>query len=94
MMLRSTFSALWLALAIMAITFSSCDDDDDTNVAATTGALNIEVENVVGKEPLALNTGNYTTEAGDHFTVTTFNYYLSNIKLTKADGSAFVQRES
>lgn len=87
-MLRSTFSTLWAALTIIAFSFSSCDKDD------TTGALNIEMENVVGAAPLALNTGNYTTEAGDHFVVSTFNYYISNIKLTKADGSTFVQPES
>jgi hypothetical protein len=92
-MLFSKLTALWVALAVSAITFTSCDKDGSTPTA-TTGTLDVEMENVVGTSPLALNTGNYTTEAGDHFTVTTFNYYISNIKLTKADGSAFIQPDS
>lgn len=92
-MLFSKFSALWIALAVIAFSFSSCDNDDD-DPAASTGKLDIEMENTVGTAPLVLNTGNYTTEAGDRFTVTTFNYYISNIKLTKSDGSTFAQPES
>ncbi|GGF18566.1 MbnP family protein [Hymenobacter cavernae] len=92
-MLFSRFSALFLALAITAISLTGCDKDD-SSPASNTGELDIEIENVVGTTPLALNTGTYTTEAGDHFTVTKFNYYISNIKLKKADGTEFVQPDS
>ncbi|OUJ72418.1 MbnP family protein [Hymenobacter crusticola] len=92
-MLFSKLSSLWLALAFTAITFTSCDKDD-TTPADSVGGVDIEFDNVVGNSPLALNTGNYTTAAGDQFTVTTFNYYISNIRLTKADGTAYVQPDS
>lgn len=92
-MLFPKFSALLLALAVTAFTFTSCDKGDSSPTGST-GELDIEMENVVGTAPLALNTGNYTTEAGDHFTVTTFNYYISNIKLKNADGTEFVQPDS
>lgn len=37
---------------------------------------------------------NYTNANGDTFKVTKFNYYISNIKLTKSDGSVFKETES
>ncbi|HEX8350786.1 MAG TPA: MbnP family protein [Hymenobacter sp.] len=92
-MLLPKFSALLLALAATALTLTNCNKNDDSPINST-GMLDVEVENVVGPAPLALNTGSYTTQAGDHFTVTTFNYYLSNIKLKKADGTEFVQPDS
>ena len=92
-MLFPRLFALLLALAATVFPLTSCDQDN-TSPAQSTGDLAIEMENVVGNAPLALNTGTYTTEAGDHFTVTTFNYYISNIRLQKADGGEFAQPES
>lgn len=38
---------------------------------------------------LELNTGNYTNEIGQPFTVSTFKYYVSNLKLKKTDGTYY-----
>jgi len=92
-MFFSRLSALWLALTITAFAFTGCDKDDNTPTDSV-GEVDIEMENVVGSTPLALNTGSYTTAAGDQFTVTTFKYYISNIKLQKADGTEYVQPDS
>ncbi|MFC7668083.1 MbnP family protein [Hymenobacter humi] len=38
---------------------------------------------------LVLNANTYKTAAGDDFAVSTFKYYISNVKLAKADGSTY-----
>ncbi|WP_206986519.1 MbnP family protein [Hymenobacter telluris] len=55
----------------------------------------MEFENVAGSTAIQLNsTTPYTTAAGDQFTITTLRYYISNIKLKRADGTEFVQPDS
>lgn len=89
------FSTALLLGAVVAssLTLSSCDDKDK-NKPAPVGELDIEFDNVVGAQALALNTGTYTNAAGNTFTVSKFNYYISNIKLTKADGTEWAEPES
>ena len=65
-----------------------------TVVAATAGPLAVAVENVVGPDPLVLDTRTYASPAGEAFTVTKFNYYLSNFKLRRADGSEYAVPDS
>lgn len=55
-----------------------------------TGSIKIVFDNIVGDQNLQLNTGVYSNAAGEAFTVTLFNYYISNIKLLKNDGSAVI----
>lgn len=88
--------ALSLGLALFAATaLTSCKDDADVVPAGTVGKLTLEFENVAGTSTLTLNSATpYQTAAGDQFTVTTFRYYISNIKLSKADGTEFAQPES
>ena len=81
------------ALVASSLTLSSCDDKDK-NKPAPVGELDLEFDNVVGAQALVLNTGNYTNAAGNAFTVSKFNYYISNIKLTKADGTEWQEPES
>jgi hypothetical protein len=74
--------------------FTSCKKDDKKDPvtpAATHGKLVLEFDNVVGEAQLALDsTGNtYTNASGEKFSVTQFNYYISNISLTKTDGSVY-----
>jgi len=58
------------------------------------GAINIDFDNVVGTNELVLTSGSYTNAAGDTFNVTKFIYYISNIKLTKTDGTKFIDNNS
>ncbi|OON67304.1 hypothetical protein B0919_19285 [Hymenobacter sp. CRA2] len=76
--------------AATALLFTACDDDNETPAK---GKLNVEFENVAGSQPLNFGS-TYTTAAGDPFTVSKFNYYISNIKLTKTDGTEWAERES
>jgi hypothetical protein len=53
------------------------------------GKLAVNVENVVGPNPLVLDTRTYTSPAGEPYTVSIFNYYLSNFRLHRADGTEY-----
>ncbi|RZL06821.1 MAG: hypothetical protein EOO62_18150 [Hymenobacter sp.] len=84
----------FLSLATLA-TFSlaSCKKED-TAPTNQTGEVDIEFEHSVGAMPLVLNSKTYATPAGDQFTVSTFKYYISNLKLTKTDGTQYAPAES
>jgi hypothetical protein len=74
-------------LTASAALLSGCKRDSDSQ--PTVGAVSFEVKNVVGAQDLALDGTTYTTASGETFTVSTFEYYLSNIKLTKSDGTTY-----
>lgn len=91
--MKFNFSFIYLFLSVFIISFAlvSCNDDDEPTVDPTTkGSLTIEFDNVVGDRDLALNTATYKNAAGENFTVSKLNYYVSNIKLLMADGSSYV----
>lgn len=94
-MKNRTFSALLLLATPLAL-FSGCKKDSDT--LSNIGSVNFTVQNVVPAtnivgvqtpQPLVLNSSVATTSTGETFTVSTFEYYLSNIKFTKSDGSSY-----
>ncbi len=53
------------------------------------GSFSLHFDNFVGAEPLALKTARYTNAAGNEFSVSLFQYYISNISLIKKDGSIY-----
>ena len=57
--------------------------------AQKTGSLSIHFDHVVGSEPLVLNDKKYKNAAGDEFNISLFQYYISNIKLIRKDGSSY-----
>jgi hypothetical protein len=77
-----------LCAAIIAVSFLSCSDDDSN---ASSGPLTLEFDNVVGTTNLQLNTDNtpYTNSNGEAYKLTWLTYYVSNIKLKKADGTIY-----
>jgi len=76
-----------LVLVVAAAWLIGCKKDADSQ--PTTGQVSFAVNNMVGTKALALDGTSYTTASGETFTVSKFKYYLSNIKLTKADGSTY-----
>lgn len=90
--MKHSFSSIYLYLSFFAtsIIFTSCSSSDPVVDPATKGTINIEFDNVVGDRQLKLNTDTYQNAAGENFTVSILNYYISNIKLLKADGSSYV----
>jgi hypothetical protein len=86
-----------LCAAAMAVTFTACKKKKDPvtpPIDANVGTVKLEFSNKVGSESLVLNNNWYTNENGDSFTVSKFNYYISNIKLNEAGGSQFAEPES
>jgi len=57
--------------------------------AATLAPLSIEFDNIVGGENLYLENRNYVNASGETFTIDYLQYFVSNIKLTNAEGAVY-----
>ena len=76
---------------VSSVIFVSCKKDDvpayNPNVKAP---LTVEFDNIVGAADLQLGTGSYINGSGETFTVSKLKYYISNLVLTKTDGTVYV----
>lgn len=84
-------------IAVMAITLAlvSCSNDENPVENFTgTGALEVEFDNVFGGADLILNTQSNVTSQGETLAISDVKYIISNIVLTKEDGSTFVYPKS
>lgn len=79
-------STLW-ALAISFV-LVSCEKEDEIGPNDKNSVV-LEFDNRVGTQDLVLNTQTYKNAAGEDYTVTKLNYFISNIKLKKADGTEY-----
>lgn len=81
-------SFLFSALTALAFSFTivSCTKEEEIG-PNDKNALSIEFDNYVGNEKLVLETKSYKNAANEDFTITTLNYFVSNIALKKADGT-------
>jgi hypothetical protein len=79
-------------LSILLVSLYSCVKKDDPTPPSAN--CKTTFENFVGNQPLVLSSAWYTNANGDSFNVTTYKYYITNIKLTKADGSVYTETES
>lgn len=71
---------------ISTLLLNACSDPVETPPG---GKLKVEFDNVVGNKNLVLNSVTYQNAHNEDFTVTKLDYFISNIKLTKADGSVY-----
>ena len=96
--MNTRLSKVLLALFMPAILLiSSCrDKDDDPIPVAQYGYLKMQFDYVFGANQLPWEIGKTMvhSKTGDTLTFTTFKYYVSNIKLKKADGTWWSQPES
>lgn len=82
-----------LFATLLLCSFNACKKDESTNDETPvddmsgTGKIVIVFNNIVGTQPLVFNTSSYTNESGQSFTVSKLIYYVSNVVLTKTDGS-------
>ncbi len=70
----------------MSVLVSCNKTDEDVIDPNTTNTVSVEFDNRVGDQKLALGTP-YKNWAGEEFTVTTLNYFVSNFSLKKDDGT-------
>jgi hypothetical protein len=80
----------FIAASAVLVLFTSCKKEDTTPTGNETAPLTIEFDNIVGGYNLELNNGTYTNAAGETYTISLLQYYISNIKLGKADGTEYV----
>jgi hypothetical protein len=76
-------------LIVMVLTFAGTYAFAQTPSSPKTN-FTLHFQNVVGKQDLKLNDAIYTNAAGEKFSITTFNYFISNIKLERKDGTMYV----
>ncbi|WP_128547974.1 MbnP family protein [Larkinella soli] len=74
--------------ATLAFSVTSCKQDDPATPEI--GSVVLRFDHVVGSRDLVLNDSTYTNGGGESFRVTTLNYFVSNIRLKRPDGSEFV----
>ncbi|HAH54597.1 MAG TPA: hypothetical protein DCM02_04750 [Flavobacterium sp.] len=80
-----------VAVLALALAFTSCTDDNET--ISGEGAIKLEFDNVYGAANLAFNTA-YTNTNGEVIKVSNAIYIISNIVLTKEDGSTYTMPKS
>jgi len=74
----------------LAAALASCKKENKSDIEpGGKGELTIEFDNVVGAQNLQLNSGSYTNANGEPYTISAFDYYVSNIRLKKTDGSEY-----
>jgi hypothetical protein len=67
---------------------------DTTSNHQNTPMVTVAFNNVVNGETLKLETKTYLNQNGDSFTITSYRYYISNIKLYTEEGKEYIQPES
>lgn len=87
--MRNRFLTLPLLGALLgaALGLGSCKKD--TTSQPTVGTVSFELENVAGAKAVALDGTTYATASGETFSISTLEYYISNVVFTKADGSTY-----
>ncbi|WP_033403279.1 MbnP family protein [Dyadobacter beijingensis] len=89
--MKSTISLLCALAMASGLWVTSCrfpDEEEETDPIET-GTIELQFDNIVGDQDLRLDSTRYVNAAGEDFTVSKLNYYISNIKLTRMDGSIF-----
>lgn len=92
---KYNFQKILLAGCIAAATFTSCKKEtvepayNEDNLAP----LSVEFDNIVGGQNLVLNTTNYTNAAGETYNIQLLQYFISNIKVGKADGTVYTVKQ-
>lgn len=75
---------LLAVVSVVMIGLASCEMDKiDPSV---TNNFMLEFDNVVGNKDLVLENTQYTNANGENFTISLFNYYISNISLKNENG--------
>ncbi|MBA3704474.1 MAG: hypothetical protein H0W84_00810 [Bacteroidetes bacterium] len=93
--LRILFLTLFAVVLISSCKKDVAETPSVTPTApVTSGTVSVNFTNMVGDSLLTLNTKSYINANNDTFRVSEFKYYISNIKLTKSDGSIYTEAES
>ena len=81
-----------LAVVAISVVLFSCTNNDDESITGE-GSLKVEFDNIYKTADFAANT-NYTNSNGEIVSVSKVKYIVSNIVLTKEDGTTFTYPKS
>lgn len=81
-----------IAVLAVSVTFTACSSDDET--ISGTGAIGIEFDNSFNGNDLILEAQANTTASNEVLKITSIKYIISNIILTKEDGTTFTYPKS
>ena len=90
MKITLTFGLLFILLIGLAVVACDTEDNASTISPGNSGRMRLVFDNVAGAADLKLSTDTYQNTSGESFKITKFNYFVSNIRLRKADGSDYV----
>lgn len=79
-----------LTTILLSVLMAACAKKDPGYNSSIKSTLSIEFDNIAGGQNVQLNTGAYKTVAGDDLSITLLQYFISNIRLTNADGTVYV----
>jgi hypothetical protein len=80
-----------IAILVITLVLTSCSkDDNNSNTLTGQGKLSVEFDNVFGDANLILNSQANVTSQGETLNISDVKYIISNIELTKEDGTVFV----
>ncbi|MHA8051285.1 MbnP family protein [Aquirufa sp. ROCK-SH2] len=82
-----------LFMAVWAIAFACQKDDLDTFGVNDKNQIILDLDHRVGAQTLVLNDTKYTNASKEDFTVSTFNYFISNIILKNESGENFISND-
>ena len=77
-----------LGLLALAAVLGGCKKDNGSS-QPTVGTVTLEMENVAGPKDVALDGSTYATPSGETFSISTLEYYISNVVFTRTDGSTY-----
>ncbi|AWG20092.1 hypothetical protein FFWV33_00435 [Flavobacterium faecale] len=88
-------NTIYRCLAVLAVSLFtvSCSNSDEEAITGT-GSLNIEYDNAFGSNDLILQTQANTTSNGEVLKINKIKYIISNIVLTKDDGTVLTYPKS
>lgn len=89
----NTFKKLLALLTIITV-LSSCSNDDESNEITGEGILSVKYDQAFGDNDLILNSQPNATSFEEVLKISSVKYIVSNIVLTKEDGTTFTYPKS
>jgi len=89
-MIKRDWKSILIACITCCLLLSACKKDDDIIDENKMGEFSIEFDHIVGEDRFYIDpTYLYRNAKGEQFSIRILMYYISNIKLYKADGSSY-----
>ncbi len=90
---KNIFYSITLTLSL----FTACEKDKELREPVdpiTSSSVTINFDNIFDSLNLILDSTNYTLNSGEKLKITTYKYYISNIKLISLDNKVYEEVES